>query len=249
MARVRSGRPWVDRAGIDFEPDRVSEILRGILEDLRLVSRGLTPDLERIRALAEKDESAPAGLLEAILSNDSTRVDQLATKTEFPSRLLRFLGGYLARPFLAAAVRGFDPESVDANLSNASCPACGCTAELGFLMPENGKRHLWCRHCGTDWAVLRLKCPVCSNTDGETLGYFVLEGDRGRRVDFCRRCGRYMKTIDARETGGGDPFARADIENLSSEELDTAAAHEGFEPAAGACVPALVTKGETDEKP
>lgn len=233
-ARVEAGRPWVDSAVIEVAPEQASRILSEILEDLQSDTAEETEDLSRVHELTVKGELQPAELLRAALSADSSAVDQIAIENAVPPPLLHFLGAYLARPFLAAAVRGFDPESVNANRATATCPACGRVAVLAFLMPEGGQRRLWCRSCGTDWPVQRLKCPSCGNRDQQTLGYFTVEGDEERRVDFCRACQCYLKTADLREFKGEQPLSRADLEDLLSEKLDTAALHEGFVPMAKA---------------
>jgi FdhE protein len=80
--------------------------------------------------------------------------------------------------------------------------------------------------------VRRLRCLSCGNADPATLGYFELEGDGGRRVDYCEKCRRYVKTVDLRATSGESGPARRDLEDLSSAELDLAAAREGFIPLA-----------------
>lgn len=232
-----SGPPWIDPDDVVFDPRLISEILVGIIDDLRVATGRLTPDLRRLRDLAEADGTAAVRIVRATLSNDTRRLEALAEETGLPHPLLEFFGVYLARPFLARAAGVVDRAGTQVPRSGFSCPACGGAAALAFLMPESGARRLWCRRCGLDWAVPRLECAACGNTDFENLGYFVIEGEESRRVDFCRRCGSYVKTIDARKAEGGSPLARADVEDLTSEELDAAAAREGFAPPAGAGSP------------
>lgn len=105
------------------------------------------------------------------------------------------------------------------------CPLCGGVAAVGFLVGEGGQRHVVCHRCETRWRVSRLQCPYCRNTDHKTLGYFTIEGDMPEiRVEFCRKCTRYIKTWDLREREHRLP----EVEDLRTARFDQYAESEGF---------------------
>ena len=102
------------------------------------------------------------------------------------------------------------------------CPFCGSFARIGFDAED--KRTLACLSCGHTWRFPRIKCPVCSNTDHATLGYFEAEGLEGVKVYFCRVCKHYIKIVDTRVRTVIDP----ETEDALTLELDDLAAKEGF---------------------
>jgi FdhE protein len=236
--RVREGSSWVEPSEIRVDTDAAAAILGHILCDLRSIAVYDTPALAWLQDMAARGRFSAADLLTAVLRHDSSEVCRLADDASVPAQALHFLGIFLARPFLVAALRDFDPALVNIEDARGACPGCGSGAALSILLPEEGHRRLWCRCCGLQWPVKRLQCPWCGTSDVHRLGYFTVEGLSGRRVDFCQECRRYIKTRDLHENGAADAPFLAEVEDLLSAELDGAALHEGFLPMAHAGVPA-----------
>lgn len=117
-------------------------------------------------------------------------------------------------------------ESIDTSQwEHQGCPVCGGAPAVAFLTGEGGQRHLVCHRCETRWRSARIQCPYCFSTDHKTLGYFTIEGDDPHiRVDFCRKCSRYIKTWDLREK----EQVLAEVEDLRTARYDRYAETEGF---------------------
>lgn len=230
QSRLRAGRTWVDPSRLECDPALSDAIVRTLVQDLRAAIGTAPHALRRVEDAITTGGLPAARLLRAVLDRDAPGVDALARQTGVPTQVLHFLGAYLARPFLAAASREFDAELLGSGREGADCPVCGHEASLSFLQPENGARRLWCRHCGRGWGVPRVRCAFCANADAASLGYFEIEGLPGRRVDFCRRCRRYLKTFDLRAIDAHGDATLADLEDLTSAEMDAAAVAEGFTP-------------------
>ena len=229
-SRLLEGRTWIDPERL--RPDRAltDTIVHGLLQDLQATTGKVPHVLRRVEDALASGDLSTSTLLRSVLVHDDSAIDGIARQAGVPTQVLHFLGGYLARPFLAAASREFDPQILCPEREGPGCPVCGHEAALSFLLPETGARRLWCRYCGNGWFVPRLRCSFCSNADRESLGYFEIEGTLGRRVDFCRRCRRYLKTIDLREVATPEDAALADLEDLTTGELDAAAVEERFCP-------------------
>jgi FdhE protein len=104
------------------------------------------------------------------------------------------------------------------------CPLCGGVPSMGELTGDESRR-LHCSVCATAWSFPRLRCAACGNTDPDALEYFTAEGETAHRVDVCRSCSSYLKTVDSREAGENLPM---DIEDVSTLHLDLLAQKEGF---------------------
>ena len=106
--------------------------------------------------------------------------------------------------------------------AEGACPFCASFPRVAFDYEE--RRALHCPLCAHTWSFPRLKCPVCGNTDYNTLGYFEAEDLEGYRVAFCNECKNYLKVVDARQRTVND----AETEDVLTMELDELASQEGF---------------------
>ncbi len=113
-------------------------------------------------------------------------------------------------------------DAVDA-WDRGRCPACG--AWPSFAEYFLGDRLNRCAYCAAAWALSTLRCTFCGE-QGDDFRIVVANAEHpGRRLELCRACGGYLKTIDV---GRSIPFPLLAIEELASQDLDGAAQHHGF---------------------
>lgn len=103
------------------------------------------------------------------------------------------------------------------------CPACGAWPSLGeyFL----GDRLNRCAYCAAAWPFSPPRCTYCSEHGTDFRIVVINREHPGRRLELCRHCGGYLKTLDV---GRPIPFPLLAIEDLASQDLDRAAQHHGF---------------------
>ena len=229
-ARLDHDLPWIDATSVAAEPATARMILGELLADLRSSAASNRYVLDRLTTALDSGDLSAEDLLRATLVRDGPAVDRLAERIGVPTQVLHFVGVFFARPFLSSAARGFDPRFVEIEATRGDCPVCGAEPALALLMPDDGQRRLWCRLCATQWPVRRLRCLSCGNADSGTLGYFYMGEEAGRRIDYCEKCRRYIRTIDLRTLGCDQVEVLADREGLSYFDLDAAAAREGLIP-------------------
>ena len=103
------------------------------------------------------------------------------------------------------------------------CPACGAWPVLAEFF--YGERLNRCSYCACAWPVAPGACAYCGER-GEPFGTIVLDRERpGRRLELCRTCGGYLKTLDV---GRPMPFPLLAVEDFATNDLDRAAQHHGF---------------------
>lgn len=117
------------------------------------------------------------------------------------------------------------------------CPVCGGSPMIGELSEEEGKKLLYCALCSTQWRYSRLKCVFCGEQDHKKLSYFSVEKDVRNRVDVCKSCKRYIKTVDRRQVT--EPVF-PDLENIATLHLDMVAQSKGYQ-ARPVFPPSLIT--------
>ena len=69
-------------------------------------------------------------------------------------------------------------------------------------------------------------CPFCDNSTNKDLHYLFSAEEKNLRVDLCDKCGKYLKTLDTRQT---DRLIYPPLEQVSTLHLDIKAREEGFE--------------------
>ena len=130
----------------------------------------------------------------------------------------------LLEPAADAMMAAVDADSVrEAHAKN--CPVCGGRPSLAILAARKPAastgRRLACLQCGATWEYDRFACPHCGNDDLAQLGYRTLKGDDAHRVDFCKKCGNYIRTTRVETTL--HPVS-IDVEDCMMAQLDAYAA-------------------------
>ena len=71
----------------------------------------------------------------------------------------------------------------------------------------------------------RSVCPACGTSGDEGLQFHVHDALPHVRVESCRTCRRYLKSVDLRVLGLAMPL----VDDLATVELDLWAAEQGLE--------------------
>ena len=108
--------------------------------------------------------------------------------------------------------------------SRGHCPACGSWPAVAEVVA--GHRTLRCSFCSGAWELPTYACIYCENS-GEPFVTAAPDAERkDRRVELCRTCGGYLKTIDLGELS---PFPLLSISDIETTDLDLAAMEHGFQ--------------------
>ena len=108
------------------------------------------------------------------------------------------------------------------------CPQCGWLPQAATLADEadvQGNRRLVCALCAFAWSYPRALCPSCGSTGEDGLEFHVDQALPHLRVEACRRCHGYLKSVDLRVVGFAEPF----VDDLATPELDLWASEQGLE--------------------
>lgn len=117
---------------------------------------------------------------------------------------------------LAAMLKADDLQPV----ADGICPVCGSapmtSAVVGWPGAHN-TRYCACSLCGSMWNVVRIKCVLCSSTEG--IGYEAIEGQTDTvKAETCDKCHRYVKVLYQVKDHLLDPLAD-DIATLGLDML------------------------------
>jgi FdhE protein len=228
-ARIKQGFPLFSREDLPLDLKAISTLFPRLLEHLssqkREDSKALKNTLNRVKIDPQWVERA----ITAFLSRDETTFTTMAQNVNLEPMVLKFVISMALRPSLNA-VREAVSEGIQKDTWNYGyCPLCGSFPDMVYL-DEQGRRMLHCELCGCEWRYPRLKCPFCGNSEPKELGYFVSEEEAGFRVDFCKKCKMYIKTLDMRVVESPAPL---ELENLITLHLDILAHEQGFKTPSG----------------
>jgi len=151
-------------------------------------------------------------------------VEHIAAELGLDTKVFSFLIQSSARPSIEAGMEQLRVELDSETWLRSHCPVCGSLPSLSLLKGEGGKRYSLCSHCGYQWRMDRLACPVCSNKEQESLKYFYGEGEEAYRIDLCDKCHHYIKTVDYRNLDESDPC----LDDLATLHLDLLASQKGY---------------------
>ncbi len=221
---LATGRPLITAASLHLDRDRASQFLQGLARLMREHGAEGKEDLDALDAALAEGRLDLVAVFGACLERERAA---LQAQVE-GAGVLPVLTEYLFQTALSYALLKAREEGLEADAAaweQSFCPLCGSLPAMGEIAGEEGKRLLHCGTCGEAWNFPRLKCTFCGNTDAGTLEYFTAEGESAYRVDVCRACSCYLKTVDSRQAGTDLPM---DVEDVSTLHLDLVAQREGF---------------------
>jgi len=222
--KVKEGFPLFSREHLPLDFKVASSLFQNLLEHLSLKKRGDKEALKKTLNKARAQNDWLMNVIAAFLSRDEEAMSRMAKELDLQPMVLKFLIHTALRPSLNELKTWAGKKVIKNGWNYGYCPLCGSYPDMAYLGNE-GKRFLHCELCGFEWHYPRLQCPFCKNDQPKELGYFVSEEEEGFRIDFCKKCGRYIKTLDMRVIEQPAPL---ELENLVTLHLDVLAHEQGF---------------------
>ena len=222
--KQEEGFPLFSRNDLPLDFEASSALMTRFFDHLAATKRedvgGLKKALDQLKA----DPGWANGLFRAVLEKDDENLTRMGKETDLDPKALQFLAQLALKPSLQALRNSVSQEMDKGGWDYGYCPLCGSQPNMAYF-DKTGKRHLHCELCGEEWPHPRLNCPFCGTEEQKSLGYFHSEREEGFRVDFCRKCSRYIKTVDKRIVEDAAPM---DVEYLATIHLDLLASKHGF---------------------
>jgi len=169
-------------------------------------------------------------LLTASFKRDQAAIRSGATHRGLAPDLVWLVAELAVSPFIHAIQRALFDRAEGNPLRDALgvwahgyCPACGSWPAVAEVVA--GHRTLRCSFCATAWELPAYACIYCGEKDAPFVTAAPNEERKDRRVELCRTCGGYLKTIDLDELS---PFPLLAISDIETTDLDVAAMEHGY---------------------
>jgi formate dehydrogenase maturation protein FdhE len=134
----------------------------------------------------------------------------------------QFVAEALLQPFAESLTRSREGAGPG---SGMECRTCGGRAFLATRRERGGvaTRTLLCGFCLSEWQASPTACPACGKDEGAVLVYRSEEFP-DVRIEACRNCDSYVKTIDLTHSMDAVPI----VDDLASLAMDLWAAGRGY---------------------
>ncbi len=218
------GFPLFSRRDLPLDFESASKLLSRFMDHLMSTRREDSDGLKKALEKSKSDADWTKALFRAVLEKNDESLTRFGRETDLDPKVLQFFAQLALRPSLEHLRNSVSEQIEKKGWDYGYCPLCGSEPNMAYL-DKTGKRHLHCELCGEEWPHPRLNCPFCQNQEQKSLGYFQGEQEEGLRVDFCRRCERYIKTVDQRVL---EDAGSIELEYLASLHLDLLANKYGF---------------------
>jgi FdhE protein len=169
-------------------------------------------------------------LLKACLARNQTAIRTVASHRGLAPDLVWLVAELAVSPFVHILQRTlFEPATPEALRSalqawnRGYCPACGSWPALAEVV--GGHRTLRCAFCASAWELTTYACIYCEESGEPFVTAAPNEERKDRRIEVCRACGGYLKTIDLAELS---PFPLLSISDIETTDLDVAAMEHGY---------------------
>jgi FdhE protein len=176
-----------------------------------------------------------SSLLGASLTRNQASIRTGASHRGLAPDLVWLIAELAVSPFVHALQHLLFAQSTDQTVASALqgwtrgyCPACGSWPALAEVVFHSGGGHrtLRCSFCSSGWELPTYACIYCEHNGADFVTAAPNEERKDRRVEVCRACGGYLKTIDVAELS---PFPLLSISDIETTDLDIAAMEHGYQ--------------------
>jgi FdhE protein len=177
-------------------------------------------------------------VFDAAVNADDATLAIIAREAGADARAVHARATLLPVPFLHACRRHWT--DTPSAWRRGYCPTCGAWPAFLEICGIERTRYLRCGRCGCAWETLALACPYCATTDHDALGALVPQDEASVAIEVCSRCRGYVKAFTRLRPVAADAVM---LHDLTSVELDIAAAERGYaRPAGIGCALAVHTE-------
>jgi FdhE protein len=178
-----------------------------------------------LAAALESGERDAAPLFRAILAETDAVVADAAEEIGLAPELLAALLYQSMQPSLRhTGIQAAALLPADAPPHAGHCPVCGSDPVISVI-DADGNRTVYCGFCWHRWPMRRVACAHCGDAADGNREYLYDPAEKEYRVDVCKICRRYVKTIDLRHLPR--PLYPP-LEQVATLHLDMLAKEKGF---------------------
>jgi FdhE protein len=224
--RHGQGAPLMERARFPFDRQQSIKLFSEFLELAKSLNPALGEAAATISAALEDKSLDLDTAMQAHLSGDESFFSTWTAATPSAPRILPMLVQAAMTPSLERAAVELEARTdLSRSWEHGHCPLCGSMPIMSDLREKEGFRYNICGFCHAEYHTPRLQCPFCLEKDMDKLEYHEAAEEPGVRINACKTCKLYIKTLDFRNLDRRSLPLLDDLESLS---LDVAAQEKKY---------------------
>lgn len=221
----KEGFPLIDKKDLRLDVRSASHLFTRLCERLKGNER-VSKDIDRISQAVENEEIDLEEVFEKAAAEDREYMGRMSDRLGLENNILFFLAENSIQPIFEMYAVKLKNYVNQEQWWRGYCPICGSKPVMAELIGVEKKKFLICSCCGYEWRYSRSKCPFCEKADPKGLKYFLTEKEgKAYRVETCRKCRKYIKTVDTEELD--EEFIPL-VEDIGTLYLDVLAKKEGY---------------------
>jgi FdhE protein len=224
-AKLRQGVPALVSEPIPVPAAALTPVLVAMCD--ALAAGGAGEAAEHVRTAIVEGTIEPASLLTASLTRDQQAIRTGAVHRGLAPDLVWLIAELAVGPFAHALQQALFAHAgladALAQWNEGYCASCGSWPALAEVV--GGHRTMRCAFCATAWELNTYACVYCGESGEEFVTAAPNEARTDRRLELCRACGSYLKTVDVPALSPFPLFAIADLETM---DLDMAAMENNY---------------------
>jgi FdhE protein len=228
-AKLARGVPAFAGEPIPLPLPALTPVLLGLCT--ALAEGGAGDAATHIRQALESGSVEPGSLLAASVARDQSAIRTGAAHRGLAPDLVWLVAELTVSPYVHALQRLLIAGAVDERVKFALetwnrgyCAACGSWPAVAEVV--GGHRALRCSFCASAWELPSYACIYCHHAGEQFVTAAPNEERKDRRIEICRACGGYLKSIDIAELS---PFPLLSISDIETTDLDLAAMEHGYQ--------------------
>lgn len=222
--KTAEGFPLMDKSDLKLDIASATSLFESLCEVLKRTNT-VSEDVDKIEHTSREELNLEA-LFKKTAAEDGEYVASLSHRLNLKGEILSFLAENSLRPIFEAYADELKAYVDQEKWWRSYCPICGSKPVMAELIGRERKKFLICSCCGYEWRYMRTRCPLCESGDRKGLKYFFTEKEgRAYRVETCRKCKKYIKTVDTEEL---DEEVIPSVDDIGTLYLDVLAKKEGY---------------------
>ena len=231
VSRLNKGCPIFSNEEMTLDVTHLRAFILAFCDDL--AEGGAGKPAQRVRDMLKGDDLELGSLLAASLMRRLHDIRTTANHLGVSPDLLWLVSELSVAPLAYRLQRAHLIDAANTNITiqaslnawnHGRCPACGSWPALAEIVRK--MRNLRCSFCGATWQPKKYCCIYCDETGDLFLTTAPSDAEKDkRRLELCRTCGGYLKSLDVDHT---TPFELLAVIDLASSDLDAGAVNRGY---------------------
>ena len=223
--RLDKKKPALNPKQLKIEEKDLDQLFDFVYPVLKQCFYFRNDDIPRLVELNDKRRFSLKDFVITLLDGKKDRFEFYSKRLNIPIQLLEMITELIATPYLELSAEFLTKKISEYHWREPFCPVCGSSPAMAKVDEQNKSKVLWCRRCTTTWNFKDKVCPFCLNDDINKMEFIFVSNRKPYRIDACKKCNSYLKTVDSLILSDDINFS---VINIATYYLDLVSKYFGY---------------------